>query len=106
MKDLTKLAIVSLISGSIVATVGFDKWYYNHIESKLEPYAINCGNRSNLAGGTTWKMNLPWLKNVDLDGNGKLESIILYVNNGKKIYQEIRKTENGGLVLNEPKQWK
>lgn len=104
---IKEVSIAGLIIGAVAAAAfGFNKWYNSHVENRLEPYAINCGYKNNLIGFPDWKVNLPKMKNADIDEDGKLESIILYVNNGKKIYQEIRKTENGDLVLSESKQLK
>lgn len=76
--------------------------YDNRIQENLEPCAISCGLKNNLIGFPDWKGTLPKIKNKDLDGNGKYESVIVYVKDGKKFYQEIRKT-NEGLMLTEPR---
>jgi hypothetical protein len=84
--------------------IGFPVVKQAYISWNLEEGAMKAktiANSTYVSGAT-----LPMIKNVDLDGNGKYESIDLYKENGIIYYQEKYKDESGKYVLGEKKMWK
>ncbi len=78
---------------------------YFRIGRNLEPNAILCNSFNNLR--PILNGNMPIVRNMDLDGNGKYESALFYKDSqGKTIYHEIIKNEEGKLVFRETKFYK
>jgi hypothetical protein len=100
---VVSICTIAALVGSYAIGFGICR---NNFVSRLEPDAIYCGYRNNVIGFPDWGINLPKLKNKDVDGNGRYESILLYKDStGRKMYQEVTKTEQGGLRLGEPKDY-
>ena len=106
LEKILKAIPITLAVGTIGLCTGLII-HSEHMRKNLEPNAIYCGLNNNTVGFPDWGINNPKMKNTDIDGNGKYESILLYKNKeGKKVYQEIRKKENGELVFSKQRPYK
>ncbi len=105
LREYRQLIVPIAVLSWTVGFLGYEWNHCNNIKKNLEPNAIYCGFQNNALTGS-WRMS-PVAKNVDLDNNGKYESILLYENGqGQKIYQQILKRYDGRLTLSKPELYK
>jgi hypothetical protein len=100
----TKIRILMGVAAITFAVGPYSNNYFR-IGRNLEPNAILCHPFNNLRPPVG--INLPIVRNMDLDRNGKYESALFYKDSqGKTVYQEIIKNEDDKLVFREPKFYK
>jgi hypothetical protein len=94
-----------IVGAALFLTAGISGIIYGrnqHIKNNLDSGAIICNAMDNLK--PVIGVNLPEIRNKDLDNDGKYESALFYKDSqGKIIYQEITRNKDGILIFNEPK---
>lgn len=85
---------------SVAGAISFFPLRQSYIGSRLEKDAILCSTTDNIL--IINGINQPLLRNKDLDNDGKYESAVFYKQNGKIIYQEVKR-KDGKLIFEEPR---
>lgn len=102
MELLEKIGRMTLLEGLgmliIAGSISYGlylSWGNYQIKRNMEPNSVF------FEQGERWYGRF---RNIDLDGNGKYESIFTYKNSrGERVYQEIVRGPNGKLTFLEPK---
>ncbi len=99
--DGYKLITGGLVAG-FIATVAFVTFNHYGRTMNLEPNAVPSMNNNQVV----IKTSKPFIKNYDLDNNGKYESYLFFKKNNAIHYQEIQKDSLENIVLvGDVKKW-
>jgi len=83
-----------------VAMYAGGRAYMGHISRNLEEGAMDCGWRNPIFNTPNSTFQSPWIRNTDIDANGKYESVVLfYGSEGEKRYHEFEITKDNALVF-------
>jgi hypothetical protein len=97
--------------GLVVAYIAFMCYYFGanavrteKIKHNLEYNAVYCGYSNNLMWQRNFNRHLPKVRNIDIDRDGKYESVYIdHDATGKKFYQELTVSDDGSRCLGERK---